>query len=124
MTNKLLALEKSRLFLEEYTGKILLATMGKPKNVYELSERLGIPIAICYRKINLLEKYGLLFCTERKLLQNGKRMSLYKSNVKNANVVFQRNQISAKFEMIDGTTDDESYAIDMSIFVDMAKQPA
>jgi hypothetical protein len=51
-------------------------------------------------------------------------MSLYKSNVKNANVVFQRNQISAKFEMIDGTTDDESYAIDMSIFVDMAKQPA
>jgi predicted transcriptional regulator len=118
MTNKLLALEKSRLFLEEYTGKILLATMGKPKNVYELSERLGIPIAICYRKINLLEKYGLLFCTERKLLQNGKRMSLYKSNVKNANVVFQRNQISAKFEMIDGTTDDESYAIDM------AKQPA
>ena len=45
MTNKLLALEKSRLFLEEYTGKILLATMGKPKDVYELSNMLGIPIA-------------------------------------------------------------------------------
>ena len=108
--------------MEEYTGKILLATMGRPKHVYELSERLGIPIAVCYRKINLLESYGLLFCSERKLLQNGKRISLYKSNVKNAHIVFERNQIRARFEMIDGSTDNESYDIDMSTCPEMAQQ--
>ena len=124
MTNQLQALERTRLFIEEYTGKILLATMGKPKHVYELSERLGIPIAVCYRKINLLESYGLLFCSERKLLQNGKRISLYKSNIKNAQVIFEKNHIVAKFVMIDGTTNDESYEVDMTTCVEMAKQTA
>jgi predicted transcriptional regulator len=118
------ALEKSRLFTEEYTGKILLATMGKPKDVYELSNMLGIPIAVCYRKIKLLEETGLMSSPERKLTQAGKRISVYKSNVKNAQIVFERNNIRAKIEMIDGTTQDASYDIQMSAFMEMAKQPA
>ncbi len=118
------ALEKSRLFTEESCGKILLATMGKPKDVYELSNMLGIPIAVCYRKIKLLEESGLMFSPERKLTQAGKRISVYKSNVKNAQIVFERNNIRAKIEMIDGTTQDASYDIEMSVFMEMAKQPA
>ena len=118
------ALETSRLLTEEYSAKILLATMGKPKSAFELSDKLGIPIAACYRKIKLLEDSGLMFCAERKLTQAGKRISMYKSNVRNAQIVFERNKIRAKIEMIDGTTQDASYDIDMSAFLAMAKQPA
>jgi predicted transcriptional regulator len=116
------ALEKSRLFTEEHCGKILLATMGKPKDVYELSNLLGIPIAVCYRKIKLLEESGLMFSPERKLTQAGKRISVYKSNVKNAQIIFERNNIRAKIEMIDGTTQDAIYDIEISSFMDMSKQ--
>lgn len=98
--------------------------MGKPKDVYELSKMLGIPIAVCYRKIKLLEESGLMFSPERKLTQAGKRISVYKSNVKNAQIVFERNNIRAKIEMIDGTTQDASYDIEISAFMEMTKQHA
>jgi len=118
------ALETSQLLTEEYSAKILLATMGKPKSAFELSEKLGVPIAACYRKIKILEDSGLIFCVERRLTQAGKRISLYKSNVKNAHSVFERNKIRANIEMIDGTTQDSSFDIDMTAFMDLTKQPA
>jgi predicted transcriptional regulator len=117
------ALETSQLLTEEYSAKILLATMGKPKSAFELSEKLGVPIAACYRKIKILEDSGLIFCVERRLTQAGKRISLYKSNVKNAHIVFERNKIRANIEMIDGTTQDSSFDIDMTAFMEMTKQP-
>jgi predicted transcriptional regulator len=120
---KMHVLETSRLLTEEYSAKILLATMGKPKSAFELSEKLGVPIAACYRKIKILEDSGLIFCVERRLTQAGRRISLYKSNVKNAHITFERNKVRANIEMIDGTTQDTSYDIDMSAFVDIAKQP-
>ena len=116
-------LETSQLLTEEYSAKILLATMGKPKSAFELSDKLGVPIAACYRKIKILEDSGLIFCVERRLTQAGKRISLYKSNVKNARISFERNKIRANIEMIDGTTQDTSYDIDMSVFLEMSKQP-
>lgn len=111
------ALETSRLLTEEYSAKILLATMGKAKSAFELSEKLGIPIAACYRKINLLEGAGLIYCDERKLTRAGKRINLYKARVKNAQITFEKNKIKAKIEMIDGTTEDYNYNIDMTMFL-------
>ncbi|MFP4171190.1 MAG: ArsR family transcriptional regulator [Methanomassiliicoccales archaeon] len=106
------ALETSRLLTEEYSAKILLATMGKPKSAAELSENLGIPIAACYRKIKLLDKAGLIYCAERRLTRAGKRVSVYKSNVRNAQIIFERGRIKARLEMVDGTTEDYNYNLD------------
>jgi len=114
------ALETSKLLTEEYSAKILLATMGRPKSAFELSEKLGIPIAACYRKIRSLEDAGLLVCAERRLTQSGKRMSMYKARVMNAQIVFEKNKIRARLEMIDGTTEDYNYDIDMSVFLQNA----
>ena len=47
---------------------------------------------------------------------------LYKSNVKNARISFERNKIRANIEMIDGTTQDSSYDVDMSAFMELPKQ--
>ncbi len=111
------ALDTSRLLTEEYSAKILLATMGKAKSAFELSEKLGIPIAACYRKINLLVSAGLLYCEERKLTRAGKRINLYKAKIKNARITFERNSIKATIDMIDGTTEDYNYNIDMNVFM-------
>ena len=115
------ALETSRILTEEYSAKILLATMGKPKSAFELSEKLGVPIAACYRKIKILEDSGLINCVERRLTQAGKRISLYKSNVKNAQILFERNKIRANIEMIDGTSQSSTFDVDMSAFMEMSK---
>lgn len=112
------ALETSQLITEEYSAKILLATMGKPKTAFELSEKLGIPIAACYRKIKLLEQAGMINCVERRLTQAGKRISLYKSKVKNAQIIVERNKLRAHIEMVDGSMTDASYDMDMAMFME------
>ncbi|OPY31682.1 MAG: Helix-turn-helix domain protein [Methanomassiliicoccales archaeon PtaU1.Bin124] len=114
------ALETSQLITEEYSAKIILATMGKPKTAFELSEKLGIPIAACYRKIKLLEQAGMINCVERRLTQAGKRISLYKSKVKNAQISVERNKLRARIEMVDGTMTDTSYDMDMNLFMEPA----
>ncbi|QLH74202.1 MAG: helix-turn-helix transcriptional regulator [Methanomassiliicoccales archaeon] len=112
------ALETSKLITEEYSAKIILATMGRPRNAFELSEKLGIPIAACYRKIKVLEKAGMIYCCERRLTQAGKRISMYKSRVRNAQIIVERNRLSAKIEMVDGTSTVASY--EMNLFADVA----
>jgi predicted transcriptional regulator len=112
------ALETSRLLTEEYTAKILLATMGKPKSAFDLSEKLNIPIAACYRKIRVLEDAGLLICDERKLTQAGKRMSVYRSRVLNAQIIFEKNKVKARLQMIDGTVEDYNYDVESNLVMD------
>ena len=113
------ALETSQLLTEEYAAKILLATMGKPKSAFDLSEKLGIPIAACYRKIKLLESAGLIYCCERRLTQAGKRISMYKSKVKNAQIVFEKNKLTARIEMMDGSSEQACNDIDLGTPVDL-----
>ena len=112
------ALETSRLLTEEYTAKILLATMGKPKSAFDLSEKLNIPIAACYRKIRVLEDAGLLICDERKLTQAGKRMSVYRSRVLNAQIIFEKHKVKARLQMIDGTVEDYNYDVESNFVMD------
>jgi len=112
---KLQVLQTSRLLTEEYSAKILMTTMGRPKSAFELSDALGIPIAACYRKIRVLEDAGLIQCCERRLTQSGKRMSMYKSMVRNANISFERNKIRARIEMEDGSSTDDCLDIDLGL---------
>ncbi|MEM0448245.1 MAG: winged helix-turn-helix domain-containing protein [Methanomassiliicoccales archaeon] len=103
------ALETSSLLTEEYSIKVLVATMGLPKSVNELSEKLGIPIAACYRRIRSLEKAGLLYCVDRGLTQKGKRVSLYKAKIKNGMILLEKNKVRVKLDMIDGSVESYDY---------------
>ena len=110
-------LENRGLLKEEYLAKILLSTMKKPRTAFELSDKLGIPIAVCYRKIKHLEDSGLIVCAERRLTQEGKRISLFKSNVNNAEVVLEKNVVRAKVEIFDGSFQEVKCEIDMPKFL-------
>ncbi len=96
--------KKSALELlgDDYITDILSSTHIKPKSAKEISKRNDIPIAICYRRINKLVKLGFLSEDKKALTQEGKRVQLYKSNLKSAHVYYEEGKLKAKFEFKDG----------------------
>ena len=100
--DKLDPIEASKMITDEYSAKILVATYKKPKSAIELSHRFGIPIAACYRRIHLLEKFGLLVCVDKVLTQKGKRIKIYLSQLKNAYIFFEKGKLRVRFELKTG----------------------
>ncbi len=81
---------------DQYSIRILRATLHRPLDAITLSNQLGIPIAVCYRRIRELEKLGLLSKEGRKLTSKGKWINLYKANIKNAEVKMEEGKIIIK----------------------------
>jgi hypothetical protein len=98
-------LRTSQLLTDEYSVKILVATIRVPKSAQDISDAFNIPIAACYRRIRDLEQEGLLICTERKLSRQGKRVSYYLSMLKSAYVYFDNGHLRVKFELKTGGAD-------------------
>ncbi len=98
-------LRTSQLLTDEYSVKILVATIRIPKSAQDISDAYDIPIAACYRRIRDLEQEGLLVCTERKLSRQGKRVSYYLSMLKSAYVYFDNGHLRVKFELKTGGAD-------------------
>ena len=94
-------LESSRLIMDEYSAKILAATTRKPKSAIQLSKKYGIPIAICYRRIHKLEEADFLEEADRVLTQDGKRVSVYKSKLKNVHIIFEDGKFKVKMDKKD-----------------------
>ncbi|MBI5000544.1 MAG: winged helix-turn-helix transcriptional regulator [Euryarchaeota archaeon] len=97
-------IEATRILSDEYSAKILIATYLRPKNAIELSQRLGIPMAACYRRIRTLERAGLLQCVGRSLTQKGKRISNYVSQLKDAQITLENGQLRVRFGLKSGTS--------------------
>ena len=98
-------LKTSQLLTDEYSVKILVATIRVSKSAQDISDAFNIPIAACYRRIRDLEQEGLLVCTERKLSRQGKRVSYYLSMLKSAFVYFENGHLRVKFELKTGGAD-------------------
>jgi len=92
--------------MDTYAAKILVACSRKPKHALELSAKLNIPIAACYRRIHALEKASLLKAVDRALTQQGKRIVLYQSQLKNAYIFFEGGKLRVRFQMVTGQTQD------------------
>jgi len=99
-------IDACRLIMDTYAAKILVACSRKPKHALELSQALDIPIAACYRRIHVLEKAGLIKPVERALTQQGKRIALYQSQLKNAYIFFESGKLRVRFQMITGQVED------------------
>ena len=98
--------EAAKIITDETSAKILAATYRKPMSAIELSQRYDIPIAACYRRIHLLEELGVLRAVKRVLTQKGKRITIYRSALKNAYIFFEDGQLKVRFQMANGITED------------------
>jgi hypothetical protein len=98
-------LRTSQLLTDEYSVKILVATVRVPRSAQEISDSFGIPIAATYRRIRDLEGEGLILCVDRRLSRQGKRVCYYVSMLKTAYVFFDNGKLRVKFEMKTGGAD-------------------
>lgn len=87
---------------DAYSKIILVSTHSKSKTAIEISEKQGVPIAACYRRIKRLESMGLIRKEERLLTQKGKRIWSYLSNINNFEIYFKDGKLMAKCELRSG----------------------
>jgi predicted ArsR family transcriptional regulator len=64
----------------KYSFEILCATRT-PASAQELSDRIDVPIATCYRRIEELVEAGFLKTEGRQLSEDGRRTNVYRRTV-------------------------------------------
>jgi hypothetical protein len=89
----------SEIVGDKYTLKILAATFITEKSSHQLSIECDIPIAACYRRVNMLEKIGLLKCVGRPVTQRGKRVKVYQSCVRDLSINFEGWKMRVKVDL-------------------------
>jgi DNA-binding Lrp family transcriptional regulator len=89
----------TKLLSDEYTVKILTSTFHMARSANYLSVKFNIPIAACYRRIRELEKMGFITIEEKILTPRGKRVSLYRSNLKSAYLTFEGGRLKSLLEL-------------------------
>ena len=92
-------LNASKLLADENTLKILAGSFDKPRSAQELSNKFNIPIAVCYRKIHDLEASGLMECVDKILTQDGRRVKLYRSQLKGAYIFFNHGKLRVHLDL-------------------------
>ncbi len=83
---------------DPYSIRIIGATLHRPLDAITMSNMLGIPIAVCYRRIRELEKLGLIEKVGRKLTKKGKWINLYKAKIKDAEIRMENGKIFLKLK--------------------------
>lgn len=89
-------LHVSQTVMDAYSARILLGTWERAVSALELSQRFGIPIAACYRRIRALQEMGLVFCERELPSRNGKGLQLFRSTVRSVRVVLEEGKLRAR----------------------------
>jgi hypothetical protein len=79
--------ELVRTLGSKYSAEILGAT-GEPTSAQELSDRLDVPIATCYRRIEELNGAELLELEDSVLSDERRRVDVYRRGVESVTVSF------------------------------------
>ncbi len=87
------------LMCDRHVKQILTGTFFKSKSVVELSEKFGIPIATCSEKVKALERLGMLSCNHSIVTPNKRAIKYYRSDLWNAHVICEPNNIYVRFEV-------------------------
>lgn len=93
-------LDASKIITDECSMKILAGSFNDPKTANELSVKFEIPLDICYRKIRVLETFGLLECVEKIGTSNGRRVKLYRSLVKDGCLFYEKGKLRVCLKFI------------------------
>lgn len=78
---------------DEYSRKILTATISDPMSAPELSKKYDIPITTVYRRIEELVEAGLIAAVKSGRTTDGKWYDLYRSLLKRIDVSFENGDV-------------------------------
>ncbi len=92
----------TRLIGDEYVERILTVTHRNPMTTQDLSKTCGIPIAVAYRRVNNLERLGLLRCVAREEVPRtrGKKVGYYQCAVRALKVTFVDGRFLTELELL------------------------
>ena len=79
----------------------IASCFSKDMSVLEISRQYDIPIAVCYRKVNMLANAGILKQSGTYLTQEGKRVKQFRTNIHNATVHFSDGRVKITFKFKD-----------------------
>jgi hypothetical protein len=96
----------SNMFTDKYVLEILSFTNKFPKSAQHISRTFGIPIAVCYRRIHLLEMLGFLKCTDSIPNGKGKRVKFYRSQITSMYLYLKDGKLQVKVKFSSGATND------------------
>lgn len=88
---------ESRVVLDALGGRYsaeIVAAADTPVSAQELSDRMDIPIATCYRRIEELVEAGLLRREGRELSDQGRRTNVYRRTVDELAVDFTERPVT------------------------------
>ena len=91
--NTICDLEK--LLRDRHIGRILVETKNNPRTAGYLANKQGIPISLCYKRLNLMVKHGLLEKTLIQKLENGRDIFAYRSTLAIANSFVEDGMVRA-----------------------------
>src|SRR3972149_6489693 len=78
---------------DEYSRKILTATIEVPMSALELSKKYEIPITTVYRRIEELVEAGLIAAVKSGRTTDGKWYDLYRSLLRRIDVSFEKGDV-------------------------------
>ncbi len=93
-------IDATELLMDADMEKILLATYNVPRSASEISEKYGIPIAVCFRKIKTLKHRGLLVIVEKLETGKGKAVERLSANLENAYVFYESGRVKVRFTVV------------------------
>ncbi len=80
--------------------QILMGTFFRSKSVMELSEKYDIPMTICLKKVQALERLGMLICDNSNQIGEKELIRYYRSDLSNSHVVCKSDSIYMRFEVL------------------------
>ena len=98
--DKTISIDATELLMDTDMEKILIGTYNMSKNASELSEKYGIPIAVCFRKIKILKNRGLVRVVETVKGDNGKAVEYLTANLENAYVFYDSGRVKVRFTVV------------------------
>ncbi len=93
-------IDATKLLNDLDVERILIGIYGKARSASELIELYGIPVATCYRKIELLKDLGLISITETVFSPSGKKIEYYTANLDNAYVFYDSGKLKVRFKVV------------------------
>jgi predicted ArsR family transcriptional regulator len=99
---------KQRILLamaDQYSRKILTATMNEPVSALDLSKSYQIPITTVYRRIEELVEAGLIAAVKSGRTTDGKWYDLYRSLLRRIDVSFEDGEVQVEVVVNDHVAD-------------------
>ncbi len=84
----------TQVMTDDYSRRILVATVSQAKSVEDLSRENNIPLSTCYRRVHDMMEGGVLIVQKIVITQDGKKYELYRSAFKGLSMTLDSGTVS------------------------------